>query len=369
MSLVLAAIVGAAAFGVDAQFRNSGVERFAQKLALLGTLRKSALESYLATIRAEITFWSVSESLRDVSLQLQQGWVALPGDKARTLQDLYIRDNPFPFGERAGLADARDGSRYSAAHASVHSLAEEFVSARGYYDFFLIDQAGNIVYTVKKETDYATNLLIGEYRETGLANVFRQALADDLGEVHFSDFERYAPSNDAPAIFAARRMTDADGSLIGVMAMQLPTIEIVEIMQFDAGMGESGETYLVGQDSLMRSDSRFNDESTILRTTVNTETVALALDGKRGVAFTLDYRGVEVLSAYDSLNIDDFRWAVMAEIDEAEVRDETSGLGARLAGIATVLYGLALWTMANIGRLVSPSDTDVVGAIPDLDIG
>ena len=34
-----------------------------------------------------------------------------------------------------------------------------------------------------------------------------------------------------------------------------------------------GETYLVGSDHLMRSDSRFSEESTILNTKVDGETV------------------------------------------------------------------------------------------------
>ena len=66
---------------------------------------------------------------------------------------------------------------------------------------------------------------------------------------------------------------------LGVLALQLPSDTIAEIMHFTAGMGDSGETYLVGPDLLMRSDSRFTEDSTILETTVDTGTVKLALAG------------------------------------------------------------------------------------------
>ena len=362
----LAMLVGVTVYAVDARVKDAEVQRFAQKFALLGTLRKSALSAYLTTIRGEITFWSVSDSIRDVHQRLQEGWRALPGDRARALQELYVNNNPHPFGERAMLADAGDGSSYSSAHRTVHDLAKEFVSGRGYYDFFLIDPDGNIIYTVEKEVDFATNLLDGPYRDTGLADVFRRAAGDD--GVFFSDFGRYSPSNDAPAIFVARRMTDELDRPIGVMAMQLPTSRIVEIMQFEEGMGESGETYLVGLDLLMRSDSRFSEESTILSQRVDTATAKLALGGDKGISFTQDYRGVPVLSAYDSIDVDGYRWAVMAEIDEEEVRRSTAGIGMLFSLIGALFYALALWTGTVLGGF-SWRDSSVIGDLPDLDVG
>ena len=197
----------------------------------------------------------------------------------------------------------------------------EFVSGRGYYDFFLIDLDGNIIYSVEKEQDYATNLRKGAYRSSGLADVFKRVTANTRDpRVAFSDFSRYAPSNDDPAIFAAKLIVDEQDEPLGVLALQLPTDTIKDIMHFTAGMGESGETYLVGPDFLMRSDSRFSADSTILATTVDTATVRRALEGESGVAYTPDYRGIEVLSAYDYIDIDGIRWAVMAEIDATEAK-------------------------------------------------
>ena len=120
-------------------------------------------------------------------------------------------------------------------------------------------------------------------------------------------------------MFSATAIRADDGELLGVLAVQLPIERLREIMQFTAGMGESGETYLVGEDLLMRSDSRFSEESTILRTTVDTKTVRRALRGETGVDVTDDYRGIPVLSAYAPLDYAGKRWAVMAEIDRDEV--------------------------------------------------
>ena len=198
---------------------------------------------------------------------------------------------------------------------------------------------------MEKEDDFGTNLLTGPWRETGLADVFRRALEGaDEGVAAFSDLERYGPSNDAPALFMAKATRARGGDLLGVIAFQLPTGRITEIMHHDEGMGESGETYLVGPDLLMRSNSRFSEDSTILQTTVDTVTVGKALDGEEGVQFTPDYRGVNVLSAYTALDLDTTRWAVMAEIDQEEILRNATSDRPWLAGLMLLLYSLGVWS-------------------------
>jgi methyl-accepting chemotaxis protein len=110
-------------------------------------------------------------------------------------------------------------------------------------------------------------------------------------------------------------------------------------MQFSAGMGQSGETYLVGQDGLMRSTSRFHDVSTVLDTRVDGITVSKALAGEEGVEIVVDYRGVSVYSAYRLFEFEGVRWAVLAEQDVAEINQPI--LSARL-WLAVAFLGLCL---------------------------
>jgi methyl-accepting chemotaxis protein len=146
-------------------------------------------------------------------------------------------------------------------------------------------------------------------------------------------------------MFMARAMRDPQGAVLGVLAFQLPTDTIRNIMHFRSGMGESGETYLVGEDGLMRSPSRFVGASTVLTQKVETEAVIRALNKERGVMVTADYRGVEVLSAYDSESIGDFRWAVLAEIDRDEVLRDAAQRYPQIAGMMAFLYLLAMGSL------------------------
>src|SRR3546814_5139589 len=136
--------------------------------------------------------------------------------------DVCSSDLPHPVGERHKLDTANDGSAYSTSHARFHPWLREFLEARGYYDVFLISAKGDVVYTVFKESDFATNLETGEWKDSGLATVYRKARdSASAGAVAFVDFAAYAPSNGAASSLIAAPVM-RDGRLLGVLAFQMP---------------------------------------------------------------------------------------------------------------------------------------------------
>ena len=181
---------------------------------------------------------------------------------ARTLQTLYLATNPHPVGKKQRLVAASDGSAYSEVHRRYHQVFRNIVAKFGYYDMFLINPQGEIVYTVFKETDFATSLQTGPYRDSNLARLVNQVIASKQKEfTQLEDFAAYAPSYGTPASFIAAPIHDGS-RLVGVLAFQMPVDEINRVMtgnrQWEKdGLGDSGETILVGNDNLMRSASRF----------------------------------------------------------------------------------------------------------------
>ena len=144
-------------------------------------------------------------------------------------------------------------------------------------------------------------------------------------------------------------------------------------------MGESGETYLVGPDYLMRSDSFLDPEyhsvvaSFADQETGSVETVAVheALAGATDEKIVIDYNGNPVLSAYAPLTIGGTTWALLAEINEAEVRAPIQQLtmSMLIAGIivAAVLAVSAL-VLANsiaapLGKGVALADAVARGDV------
>ncbi len=238
--------------------------------------------------------------------------------------------------------------RYRDVHAVYGPWLSHLAKVRGYYDVFLINASGDVVYSVAKEADFATNLLIGPWKDTHLGKSLNGALDDPPNiQKQFSDFHTYAPSGNAPASFFSRPI-EVDGNVVGVLVFQTPISRINKIMQTTAGMGDTGQTYIVGRDRLMRSDSRFELGSTILKTQIPTEAVDLALAGRSGVLAIKDYRGNAALSAFAPFDFKAVRWAIISEMSINELLAPIVELRSFLliAGaivcVVIVLFGLAL---------------------------
>ncbi|MDM8525764.1 methyl-accepting chemotaxis protein [Desulfococcaceae bacterium HSG8] len=208
---------------------------------------------------------------------------------------------------------------------------KRYVRKYGYYDLFLIHPEGNVFYTVEQEADYRTNMISGEYAESGLGRlVGRVSQSKRFG---FADFEPYAPSNNEPAAFIAQPVIHKNEVQV-IVALQLSIEAINSIMQQREGMGKSGETYLVGSDNLMRSDSYKDKTDRSVKASfanpsggsVDTVAAAEAISGRTDQKIIDNYWREPVLSAYTPLEIGDTTWALLAEIDEREVREPVNNL-------------------------------------------
>jgi methyl-accepting chemotaxis protein len=202
---------------------------------------------------------------------------------------------------------------------------KEFIGIKGYKDLFLINENGFVYYSSAKESDYHTNLMDGKYSDSGLGKLTRKVFRTKEYEVQ--DFEPYPPSNGNPAAFIAKPI-QKNGHVETIVAMKLSMISINEVMQERQGMGETGETYLVGQDNLMRSNSYLDPEGhsveasfagNIQNNGVDSLALSKALAGKTGISVIDNYIGNKVLSAFTPFQVsDDLTWALLAEVNETE---------------------------------------------------
>lgn len=288
---------------------------------------------------------------------------------ARALQTAYIARNPLPTGEKDRLAQAPDGTRYDEAHALYHPYFSEFRQRFGFYDLFLINPQGDVIYTVFKEVDYATSLLDGPFDSSGLAEAFKRAAKlTTTDQAVLVDFQPYQPSYNAPAGFVAAPIFDK-GRLVGVAALQFPIDSLNEIMAERQGLGESGETYLVGKDKLMRSDSYLDPDNHSVEASfrnpqvgrVDTEAVTAAARGESGVKVIIDYNNNPVLSAYAPLSFAGLDWSILAEIDEAEIMADIE----RLRLVIAIVLALAMVPITVIAWLMARSVIRPLGAEPE----
>ena len=199
--IVTVSLLTALATGITAHTQfSTQLEQFAEEqLVALRESRQAALESYLTSIRQDLDMLASSLLVEKAMVDFTSAWYEIGDEPGGQLQKLYIDDNPHPVGKKADLYNARDGSKYSIRHGFYHRWLRKFLEDRGYYDIFLFTPTGDLIYTVAKEADYATNFEAGgPWADSGLGEVFR-AVNDNPtpGFQTFTDFEAYGPSNDA----------------------------------------------------------------------------------------------------------------------------------------------------------------------------
>ncbi|NOR64958.1 MAG: response regulator [Candidatus Scalindua sp.] len=212
--------------------------------------------------------------------------------------------------------DSQDSVKSNKLFAQrFNKIANVITSKMGFYDIFVIDFKGNIIQTIANENDLGTNLISGKYKDTSLAKAFTRGLIEPA----ISDIEFYAPSKEKISAFFAAPVTDDSGNILGVIASQIVMNEIDKIMQERSGLGETGETVLVGHDLSMRSNSRFFIEPTALKQKIDREAPRRALAGITGTMWLLDYRNVPVFNAYAPLDIPGLNWAIISKMDEHEI--------------------------------------------------
>jgi class 3 adenylate cyclase len=295
----------------------------------------------------------------------------------------YIVANPQPMERRRLLDDAGDGSAYSAAHAVYHPMFRNATATVGFFDLNLADaRTGQLLYGMIKEPDLGTSLKNGPYSRSRLAAAMaRCAGLADRSATCLEDFAPYLPSDGQPISFMAAPVIDG-GTVIGVLIAQLSTEEIDRVVTGgrrwrQEGFGATGEAYLVGPDSLMRSGGRLFLEdrdryfaqleeaghppeeiaairrygSPVLHQRIDTQATRAGLAGLEGTGQIIGNFGKPGLSSWGPLDIPGVRWTLVAKIETAEAFAPIY----RLQRDLLVVGGLALLVVIVIGAWLSRS--------------
>ncbi|MEI6309190.1 MAG: methyl-accepting chemotaxis protein [bacterium] len=243
---------------------------------------------------------------------------------------------------------------YLAVYAKIDPLYRPFLDAMRLRDLLLIcGSHGHVLYSTSKESDLGTNLVTGPYKDSGLARLWQKVRS--TGKTAMEDMVQYAPSGEPALFVGAPALDKTTGAVTGVVVLQLDNARLTALVSQKAGMGSSGEVLVVGQDSLMRSDTTRGGK--ILETIVTSLAVQEALQGKTGHLSATDYQGNLALIAYTNLGLKEipdlganFDWGLVAKIDQAEAYASIVLLGNQIlliAGIAALLVILVAFFAAR----------------------
>ncbi|MFO0890792.1 MAG: adenylate/guanylate cyclase domain-containing protein [Isosphaeraceae bacterium] len=434
--------------------RDALVDCLRNELAGLCRVKSNAIQNELRSLRAQVVTLSADETFLRAFKELKEGFEQLNekpipkewDDKltafyrdeylpklrqsldaepvletyvprvpaSRHLQYQYIANNPHPYLKKGELASSGDGSAYDAAHKKHHPFLRVVNQTYGFEDLMLVDsETGEVVYTEQKSTEFGTNLLSGPYSNSNLAELFREIQKGmDRDDYRMVDFDRYRPNLNAPAAFIASPIFD-ENKMVAVLVLQFPINEINRIMTGNLdwereGLGQTGETYLVGSDLFMRSRSRElykvreqaperlgasgataeqiekeraegterflaklqaagatetainrlrQSGTAVLTLRVASEAARLAIAGQSGTIFQNDYRGVPTLASFLPLEIQGLihgeskRWGVVAKMDLDEAMEPIVRFRRRVLSTAVIIMLLVTLLALLLARV------------------
>lgn len=281
--------------------------------------------------------------------------------------------------------DPGDGSQWSAANARFNDFFRQIVNRFKFDDALLLDTRGNVVYSAYKGPDLGTNVLTGPYSGGDLTQAYRNALNSNVVDyVGITDFSNYQPTAEPTAWFMSP--IGSGGRIDGVLALQFPTAGVNRVMTMggqweQAGMGKTGETFLVGPDNLMRSNSRLFEEdrdqfrarvieggtppdiadqslkndTNILIQPVDSEAIERAQRGQTGTIVETDYLANDALQAYAPVDLPGLDWVMVANIDTSEAFAPVSAFTRTLVlSTAAIVFIVSIASMLLARLFIRP---------------
>lgn len=216
------------------------------------------------------------------------------------------------------------------------------IMSMGFQDVFVIDKEGFIIYTEAHKSTMGKNV-IKDFSNSSLAEGYKETLT--TSRISFKDFKYYKDLGESAA-FIITPLLDFhnNNNIVGALAVQISIDKINEIMNDSAGLGETGETYLIGSDGLLRANSRLDNNLTVNNSFKNkikikTEAVKNALAGTSETKLIKNNKGIKVLSSYEPINIQGNTWVISTEVNESEALGAVSDL--KKTSVIIILLSIA----------------------------
>lgn len=366
LALIALLVMGATSYRVA---RSALLAEGQNRLQTALEVRQLLLAGWLEGLSKDLAAHAESPLTAKIMRDFTNSWARVPGDRGAYVRRRFIERNPNPAGSRYLLGAAEDISDYSIVHRRYHDNFVNEVLADDYDDLLLIDETGTVLYSVMKDDDFGQNVLAGPLRDSGLAKVVRATLAAPKDGARFTDFAHYAPAGNAQVGFLAVPIRGTDGQRIGIIALRLPLERLDAVMARRTGLGQTGRSYLIGADGLLRSARLQTADPEILSQFAGTTEADDDPAGHSGITRTRGLSGEQSVAAYARFRFDGQDYTVVVEQPEVELfapvdamaRKMIAGAVLMMAALAALAFLLARSLSRPMARVVETMEVIAAG--------
>jgi methyl-accepting chemotaxis protein len=348
LAVVGSALVVSAGVGFASYFIGLNTVQTQRDLSMQASLSTAATQvsDYFTAAEVDLRLFvqrsDTVTATKNLTRALEELRMGLAEKAAAQLKTAYITENPNPE-NRAATESTAKGATYDAPHKRFHPGFRTLQEERAYSDVLLISAAGDVVYSVAKNADFASNVLTDRaLSDSGLGKAFAGARGLKDGQARFIDFSLYTPTG-TPQSFMAMPVYERDQN-VGVMVLSISPDAMSARVGALSGLGLSGEVVVVGRDGLLRSESVRTEEPDVLNTVLDSAVVSAAFAGVSEEGVSNNYRGAPMVVRAQAVTVNDVDWAVVAVQPEREayaavddMRNLTLMIGGALLGIAAIL--------------------------------
>lgn len=293
------------------------------ELSAIQNIRKGQIESFFDSLMANSKVLAESNRIHELVALLENHEKRTTVDQSRLLNI--------------------NSQEYQQLVGPYMGALKSYTNTYNYYDLFIIDaNHGHVLLTVGGEDDLGSNLTHGIYRDSGLAKAWRTVV--ETGSTALIDFSPYQPSGGIQAMFIAQPIHDQQQNIIGVLAMQISPELVTNIVDSRQGMGDTGESYLIGivnNTYEVRSNLKTIGQGKFSVGYVHDTVLNYWRDANNagipgGHGTYVDSAKNKVLVTYNKLKLHNLDWMLISKVDEYEVTEPIRN-GYRTTGIVSAV--------------------------------
>jgi methyl-accepting chemotaxis protein len=222
-------------------------------------------------------------------------------------------------------------------------------------DLLLVSLDAQVIFTAnnnQKDFYLGRSLENGAFKGSALAKCYQSAYDSIKNIPFFTDFVYSEVTNQVNGYICTKKLAEfknqdegiEKGDLIGVIVAEIDSGIMNKMLTSRTGMGKTGQSYIVGNDHLLRSDFFVNKEkfnainSMKNNITIDNSSVNQALDAKTGTEFIINPSGYEVLSSYRELHFMDTELAIITEKSSEEIFESVNETLVFIISISAILF-------------------------------
>ncbi len=329
----------------------SALERAAfDRLNLAAESRRTSLELVADRLRVDTrniaSHKFVLDNITDLSDTLTKSPDTLPGNI-----EFFTSAPPT---ERIENDGSMSGTMYGLRHSKVHPIVASMLTQAKYDDVLLLDEEGSIVYTAMKGPEFAQRIGTPQTQGSGLDTLFDAMKKAGDKDVTFQDFAASSLSAAGPAAFIGTPILKKSNVAMdqaqhdvraGYAIIRVSPALLDRVLSDRHGLGETGETFAVGADGLIRTNAPL-----AAKPTAGTPASTMGIDAQSANAVSRLHRdGKDYLTAETEVEFLGATWKVYAEQTDGEALAGATGI-SRMMGLAALLIA---GTQILIGWLVA----------------